>query len=132
MNLKSLFSAILATSLMGLSLSSQANGEYAPGTVLVTNGGLNLQGAYNVRFNPNVTKGYINIGGSQGQSIGIMAVDSTTGTFYYCYATPTDAVYASMEKILYAAGNGSTLSATRNAISKCQTVGIQQSSTALH
>lgn len=124
----------LVSSLM-LSSVCFANGEYAPGTVSVYSNNNSMYGAYNVRFNPAVTKGKVYVGLNPGSAMTISATDSTTGTGFFCavnsVSNPT--LFAQAEKIALSLGNGSLLLASRTpGTTVCSVVQLQTGSTMLH
>lgn len=115
---------------------ASANGSYAPGSVRIapqSDGSLQLQGNFNVRYNPAVSQGYVSLGGSQGLSIGVIAQDSYTGSLFLCYSLPGDALYPQMLSALSMATNGATISASYNPTQglKCTQFSITISSQSL-
>lgn len=93
---------------------------YTPGTVSITANSTYtaLNGTYNVRYNPAVSKGQLSVAVSVNNNVQIYAVDSTTGVSFSCTITPaTTPNYYELETLLLSVasgGNGVRLQALRN------------------
>lgn len=107
----------LSILLMAAPLLALANGTYTPGTVkiLVSDGGafMSLSAAYNVRYNPAVSRGSVGVTVNPGHDFYINAYDSKTGVFFTCFDDPAvDENYYEFESVMSAltsGGNGSSL-----------------------
>ena len=124
---------ILAAVLTMISLVGSANGLHDPGIVNVNTSGsfTAVTGRYNVRYNSDVTKGYIRIAGNVGSSVTVQAQDSTTGAYFTCFVFSSDLAFAAAEKVLYSGpGNGATVTAWQSG-GKCTSVAVDYSSTFL-
>ncbi len=123
---------IVAASVM-TPLISLGNGFVLPGVVTVSPDGVEVRGDYSVRYNPNVTQGFIAATLNPGFSVIIGAVDSATGAYFSCYLirsmNPTQ--FDGMEKIILSLGNGSRIIATRNG-SACTSATLQTGSQSLN
>ncbi len=118
-------------------LLAVANGSYTPGKVTITvstAGSITtstIVGDFNVRYNPAVSQGFIFLGGNEGASIAVTGQDSSTGNTFFCYVSPTDALYPAAEHALYMATNGMELTAaylvSANNL-KCTSIGLSADS----
>jgi hypothetical protein len=122
-----------ALTLAGLPLLSWG-GSYTPGTVTVS--GNSMNGAFNVRFNAATgTNGYIMLNAGPAQTGGsgiIMAQDSNTGTYFICMIPNTDALYGTLEKLVYGSKDGVAISVFKNSSGKCTDIDTTNASNRLH
>lgn len=127
---------LMIAALTGIPLLCWGNGFYEPGTVVVDNSEPDytyMLGAYNVRFNPNVSDGQIMVSGSLAGPILIYGKDSSTGANFMCLSRVGEPAFATAKILLYGVGDGTKLDvAMQNAGSKCISIDITQTSSSLH
>lgn len=119
-----------ALTLTGIPLLSWG-GLSTPGTVTISSNG--MQGSFNVRFNSATGNSYIllNAGPPNGSGI-ILAHDSSTNAYFVCSLSRTDALYPTLEKLVYGAVDGTTISVFKNSGGKCTSIETTKSSQWLH
>ena len=122
---------IIAIILGGMSQFSWAEGFHNLGVVGVNDLGsvITFSGPYNVRYNPNVSGGSINVIQYSTGNIQISAYDSNTNAGVACSIQSTDAIYPLAEKILATAGNGAVVSGiVSKTTNKCTSLNVSKSS----
>jgi hypothetical protein len=108
---------------------SYANGDYTPGTVVVS--GNNITAAYNVRYNPGVARGRFDFY-VVNNLVYAAGVDSSTGAGFSCYANTSNPVYPMMKAAAYGAGNGAVVYVARfNGTAVCSSITYRKASNSL-
>lgn len=101
---------ILILPLFLFSSMSFGAGTYYKGTVTMGtmyNGDPQMSGRFNVRFNPDVSSGYITMQlASTGSSITVSGVDSTTGADFTCYISSSDTLLFPVARDAIMGGDG--------------------------
>lgn len=124
--------ALMLVAFIMVPLSSLADGSHAPGFVQVTQlfgGSTMMYGQFNVRYNPNVTRGLVMASYNPGSNIVIAGEDSNSGVGFSCTISTTSPFYAAAEKTVQALGNGSGFSAIKPQTStECSSFNLQISS----
>ncbi len=116
---------------------SWGEGEHGYGAVAVgTNflGNPYVNGSFSVRYNPNVSMGWMSIQvTSGGNSVSISGKDSATGTLFTCYVPKTSAHYPVAFNAATAGVEGLSVFASRVPTqANCNDVSIRQDSTSLN
>lgn len=118
--MKRTFKYLCALISIMLPFVTYANGVYAPGTVTVNVGTsqITMTGAYNVRYNPNVSTGGVSVTTSTSGSITFDFQPSNNGPNNFCSVPPGHQFYSAAQEALKLMGNGAFIYATRpNSIS---------------
>ena len=105
---------------------SYANGDYTPGTVVVS--GSSITAAYNVRYNPGVARGRFDFY-VVNNLVYAAGVDSSSGAGFSCYANNSNPVYPLMKAAAYGAGNGAVVYVSRvNGTAVCSSITYRKAS----